>query len=59
MALSPARWASQPSAICERPALCTHKNSTDGTFPAAVPSAWARASSRWRAYRSAAMHSQL
>ena len=22
---SPARWRSQPAAICERPALCTHE----------------------------------
>ncbi len=24
--LSPAMWRSQPAAICERPALCTHRN---------------------------------
>src|SRR2546430_7119252 len=27
---SPARWSSQPAAICERPALCTHRNRTRG-----------------------------
>ena len=27
---SPARWRSQPAAICERPALCTQRNSTAG-----------------------------
>src|SRR5689334_19343742 len=27
---SPARWFSQPAAICERPALCTHRNRTLG-----------------------------
>jgi hypothetical protein len=30
-ARSPARWANQPRAICDRPALCTHRNSTVGT----------------------------
>src|SRR6266480_2044518 len=27
---SPTRWLSQPAAICERPALCTHRNRTLG-----------------------------
>src|SRR5438128_1341841 len=27
---SPTRWLSQPPAICERPALCTHRNRTLG-----------------------------
>src|SRR4029079_2105568 len=31
IARSPARWLHQPSAICDRPALCTQRNSTTGT----------------------------
>jgi hypothetical protein len=27
----PARWLSQPSAICDRPDLCTHRKSTVGS----------------------------
>ena len=35
-ARSPARWLNQPSAICDRPALCTHRNSTFGDRVAEV-----------------------
>src|SRR4051794_19577271 len=31
MARPPARWLNHPSAICDLPALCTHRNSTVGT----------------------------
>ncbi len=30
MARSAARWVKKPSAICERPALWVHRNSTTG-----------------------------
>jgi hypothetical protein len=34
---SPARCRSQPAAICERPALCTHTNSTLGRSVTGTP----------------------
>ena len=58
IARSLARWVNQPSAICERPALCTQRNSTEGTLLAARLSAWASARRRWRVNRSAPMTSQ-
>jgi len=45
-AWSPARWRSQPAAIWERPALCTHMNSTLGTAEETEPSRRARAPRR-------------
>src|SRR5919197_2120860 len=36
-------WSSSAAAICERPALCTHTNSTSGTSFMIAPSAWAAA----------------
>ena len=38
MARPPARWLNQPSAICERPALCTQRNSTVGPSSASLAS---------------------
>ena len=40
------------AAIWERPALCTHTNSSSGTALAACPAAWAAARSWSRANRS-------
>jgi hypothetical protein len=49
-----ARWLNHPSAICDRPALCTHRNSTIGTPSSwCLPSTRASAVRRWRANRSA------
>ena len=59
MARPAARWLNQPSAIWERPALCTHRKSTAGTLLAEWSLEWARASSRWRAYFSAVTTSHL
>ncbi len=52
-ARSPARCSNQPSAICDRPALCTQRNSTMGRPSCALPSTRASAFSRCRAKRSA------
>ena len=40
-ARSPARWVNQPSAICERPALWTQRNSTMGFPSSPCPSTMA------------------
>ena len=43
----------QPAAICDRPALCTHRNSTEGAVMVSNPSTLASERSRSRANRSA------
>src|SRR5216684_6203611 len=32
----PARWVNQPSAVGDRPALCTHRNNTTSSLPVVV-----------------------
>ena len=46
-------FSKNPSAIWERPALCTQRNRTIGVPSFALPSTRANAWSRWRANRSA------
>ena len=53
MARPAARWLNQPSAIWERPALCTQRKSTAGTHFCVWSRMWARASRRCEAYVSA------
>ncbi len=52
-ARSAAWWVKKPSAIWERPALWTHRNSTTGLPSTTFPSTFASARSRWRANLSA------
>jgi hypothetical protein len=44
------RWRSQPAAICDRPALCTHTKSTVGSESVTKPCTFAIARSRSSAY---------
>src|SRR5690606_7578090 len=43
--LSPARWRSQPAAVCDLPGLCTHTKSTVGAAERSYPQVSAKTTS--------------
>ena len=59
---SPARWVRKPAAICDRPALCTHTNSTVGRLRRATsawPSSWSTSEAKNKAAARTATRKRL